>query len=288
MPHFCPLFHPLTRHIKQIMILRHHSVKSFLNTHRTTIAIGGNCLSALDPFWCPPKPICLSPSVLALICWFLWPQFIRNTFLVKAFTGLSMGTRPCLGINQLSEPSRWKESVAAIKRSSDGPPTWASVTSSNMGWMHTSGDQHIGWGVQVHPCITPPAGCQLWHIVARDHCICSPNCSQASEIKSPWDPFATAGEPSFSSASHTTHWHFHGCLFFLRTSALTFGEFSQLFPSLCFFFFSLSTFSLLWWLPLSCFVLLFRSFDFYGDCKLPRNNESLGIKKREQWWIFHK
>lgn len=153
-------------------------------------------------------------SVLALICWFLWPQFIRNTFLVKAFTGLSMGTRPCLGINQLSEPSRWKESVAAIKFSSNGPPTWAAVTSSSTGWMHTSGDQLIGWGVQVHPSITPPAGCQLWHIVVRDHCICSPNCSQASEIKSPWDPFAIAGEPSFSSASHTTHWHFHGCLFF--------------------------------------------------------------------------
>lgn len=236
MPHFCPLFHPLTRHIKQIMILPHRSVKSFLNTHRTTIAIGGTVSALWILFDVPQNQFA---SVLALICWFLWPQFIRNTFLVKAFTGLSMGTRPCLGINQLSEPSRWKESVAAIKRSSDGPPTWASVTSSNMGWMHTSGDQHIGWGVQVHPCITPPAGCQLWHIVARDHCICSPNCSQASEIKSPWDPFATAGEPSFSSASHTTHWHFHGCLFFLRTSALTFGEFSQLFPSLCFFFFFL-------------------------------------------------
>lgn len=124
-------------------------------------------------------------SVLALICWFLWTQFIRNTFLVKAFTGLSMGTRPCLGINQMSEPSRWKESVAAIKRSSDGPPTWAAATSSSTAWMHTSGDQLIGWGAQVHPCITPPEGCQLWHIVVWDHCFHSPNCSQASEIKSP-------------------------------------------------------------------------------------------------------
>lgn len=174
-------------------------------------------------------------SVLALICWFLWPQFIRNTFLVKAFTGLSMGTRPCLGINQLSEPSRWKESVAAIKLSSDGPPTWAAVTSSSMGWMHTSGDQLIGWGVQVHPCITPPAGCQLWHIVARDHCICSPNCSQASEIKSPWDPFATAGEPSFSSASHTTHWHFHGCLFFFSSNQRF--DLWRIFPIVPFFVF---------------------------------------------------
>lgn len=198
-----------------------------------------------------------------------------------------MGTRPCLGINQLSEPSRWKESVAAIKRSSDGPPTWAAATSSSTAWMHTSGDQLIGWGVQVQPCITPPEGCQLWHIVAWDHCICSPNCSQASEIKSPWDPFATAGEPSFSSASHTTHWHFHGWLFSFPLNQ-RFDRW-RIFPIVPFFvfLFYLSTFSLLWWLPLSCFVLLFRSLDFYGDCKLPMNNESLGIK-REKWWLFHK
>lgn len=75
--------------------------------------------------------------------------------------------------------------------------------------------------------------------------------------------------------------------FLLWTNALTFGDFSQLFPSL-YFFFALSTFSLLWWLPLSCFVLLFCSLDFYGDCKLPRNNDCLGIKKREWWWTFHK
>lgn len=144
-------------------------------------------------------------SVLGWICWFLWPQFIRNTFLVKAFTGLSMGTRPCLGTNQLSEASGWKQSVASFKGTSAGPPARVPLTSSGVGWMHTSGYRLIGWGEQVHPCITPPAGCQLWHIIAWDHCSCSPNCSQASEIKSPRDPFAKTGEPSFNSASHTPH-----------------------------------------------------------------------------------
>lgn len=109
----------------------------------------GEIVSALWILFDVPKSNLF--SVLALICWFLWPQFIRNTFLVKAFTGLSMGTRPCLGINQLSELSRWKQSVAAIKRCSNRPPTWAAVTSSSTGWMHTSGDQLIGWGVQSTP-----------------------------------------------------------------------------------------------------------------------------------------
>lgn len=75
------------------------------------------------------------------------------------------------------------------------------------------------------------------------------------------------------------------------TSALTFGDFSQLFLSPFFFLFSFFLFSIYFFfsffffpcppssviiMPIPCFVLLFLFGDFYGDSALPRNNESLG------------
>lgn len=89
-------------------------------------------------------------------------------------------------------------------------------------------------------CRAPPAACQGWRLLPWDLWLSHPNCSQASKIKSPWDPFAWAGEPRTDNASQTPHWHFHGWSFFFFfiflsfyihffffTSASTFGEFSQ-------------------------------------------------------------
>lgn len=126
-----------------------------------------------------------------------------------------------------------------------------------------------------------------------DHCVCAPSCSRASDIKSPRDPFALAVDVRSTSASHAPCRHFLflslvGLFFFPPlTSALTFGDFSQLFLSPFFFLFSFFLFSIYFFffscppssviiMPIPCFVLLFLFGDFYGDSALPRNNESLG------------
>ncbi len=153
-----------------------------------------------------------------------------------------------------------KESAAAIKRSSDGPPTWAAATSSSTAWMHTSGDQLIGWCVQVHPCITPPEGCQLWHIVARDHCICSPNCSQASEIKSPWEPICysrrTQLQQCVTHYTLTLSW----LAFFSSNQRFDLWRIFPIVPFLYFFFFVHFFPSVMIALFLFCFTVSFSWF----------------------------
>lgn len=67
----------------------------------------------------------------------------------------------------------------------------------------------------VTPRRAPPAACQGWRLLPWDLWLSYPNCSQASKIKSPWDPFAWAGKPRTDNASQTPHWHFHGRFFFL-------------------------------------------------------------------------
>lgn len=84
---------------------------------------------------------------------------------------------------------------------------------------------------------------------------------------------------------HTLHIDTFMAAFFFFSSNQRF-DLWRIFPIVPFFvflFFFVHFFpSVMIALFFSCFVLLFRSLDFYGDCKLPRNNESLGIKKREQ------
>ena len=94
----------------------------------------------------------------------------------------------------------------------------------------------------------PPAACQGWRLLPWDLWLSYPNCSQASKIKSPWDPFAWAGKPRTDNASQTPHWHFHGRFFFLF---LHFSLFS-------FFFFFYQCFDL-WriFTIVSCLVLCF-------------------------------
>lgn len=130
------------------------------------------------------------------------------------------------------------------------------------------------------PCRFPPAAWQGWRLLLWDHCLAYPNCSRASKIKTPWDPFAWAGKPCAVSASQTPLWHFHGWFFFpfvsffyICLSVLTFREFSQLFPASLPVFFCISPIKvffllLLLLLPpcLLCCFSVFRSRSLWWQC----------------------
>lgn len=79
------------------------------------------------------------------------------------------------------------------------------------------------------------------------------------------------------------------CLFmyiFFLTNALTFREFSQLFPVLLpVFVYIFPHYSFFFLLPVCCFVFLFLRHDFYGDSVFPRNNGGWGIRRREGGWM---
>lgn len=184
--------------------------------------------------------------------------------------------------------------AAALK----GPQHGMVVTSSSRrGWPCTSRAQAVGghWFLRSSPVpfLNQPVSPGT-DFAVRYRCIHAPNCSRASDIKSPRDPFCLSMQgPRFASASHAPCRHFHGCFFFLvpflsftflqcfdlwRT--FTIVPFSSVSLLLFFFFYFFLPRPLLF--CLSCFVLLFRVRHFYGDSSLPRADESLGIKKHEE------
>ena len=133
----------------------------------------------------------------------------------------------------------------------------------------------------------PPAACQGWRLLPWDLWLSYPNCSQASKIKSPWDPFAWAGKPRTDNASQTPHWHFHGRFFFLF---LHFSLFS--------FFFFLFFFFLPGHWPLEDFHNCFLPCSLFSSSTTPPPRLQLfcfsvscsrflwwQCTSQEQWWL---
>lgn len=182
-------------------------------------------------------------SSLLLFFWFLWPQIIWNT-------SCQSNKAVAESLHALFFRCIRKEEDKDVKRleGNGGKKTqqiithwWACLI--HTGWrecvcvytqcMRVLSSRVIEDGVRsVTPHRAPPAACQGWRLLPWDLWLSYPNCSQASKIKSPWDPFAWAGKPCTDNASQTPHWHFHGQFFsvFLHFSLFIFFILPVLWP----------------------------------------------------------